>query len=80
MECEKNIGKERELLSRLAEMWDSDISLPLEEGIAFERELAKLYMPQLDSTATEDELLEWGKQFKNVVKEKLEMFRQGKLG
>lgn len=72
--------KEKELLSKLSEMWDNDISLPLEEGIAFERELAKLYMPQLDSTATEEELLVWGVQFKSTVSQKLEMFRNGQLG
>lgn len=71
---------EQELLGRLAEMWDSDISLPLEEGIAFERELAKLYMHQLDATATDAELLVWGAQFKEIVGQKLKMFRDGKLG
>jgi hypothetical protein len=72
--------KEQELLGQLSLMWDNNISLPLDDGIAFERELAKLYMPQIDSSATDEELLAWGTQFKSTIKQKLEMFRNGQIG
>lgn len=75
-----NMKTEKELLSKLAEICDSDITLPFGESDAFERELAKFYMPPLNSSATDEELLVWGAQFKNIINQKLEMFRNGQLG
>lgn len=69
---------EQKLLERLVAMQDSDVTYPFDEVMLLERELAKLYMPQLDASATNEELSKWGAEFKAIVKEKEIMFRQGK--
>lgn len=63
---------EQQLLRALASLNARDIPATFDESIALERELAKLYMPQLDETATEAELHDWGMRFKSIVKQKLE--------
>jgi hypothetical protein len=75
------MSKECELLSRLAYYTDTGkgASLTLEEFNAFERELGKFYMPQIDSNVTDEELIDWGQQFKKIVAERLEMFRKGEI-
>jgi len=72
--------KENELLERLVSIRNAGIPVPLDEGILLERELAKLYMPQLQETATENEMFQWGTHFKNIVNQKVEMFLLGKIG
>ena len=69
---------EKQLLTRYASILDSGICLPL--GADIERELAIFYMPPLSSDCTDEELLEWGIQYKKIVTQKLEMFRQGLVG
>ena len=72
------MSTEQELLERLVEMNESDITYPFEEVMSLERELAKLYMRQLDASVSNEELAKWGAEFKAIVKEKERMFRQGK--
>lgn len=79
MENDK-LNKQRELLEKFVSMQDNNVFLTLEEGLAFERELAKAFMYQLDPDCSEEELFAWGAQFKSTIKQQVEMFRNGQLG
>jgi len=69
---------EQELLEQLVTIQDSDVVYPYDVVMTLERELAKLYMPQLDANVSNEELIKWGAEFKSIVAEKEKMFRQNK--
>lgn len=69
---------EQKLLKQLVLIKDSGITYPYEEIMTLERELAKLYMPQLDEFTSDESLIKWGIRFKDILKEKEKMFREDK--
>jgi len=71
--------KEHELLGKLVAMRDADCHAPLMESLALERELAMLYMPQVDPDISDSDLQAWGHKFKEIVERKVELFRQSTL-